>query len=100
MFHAINAWLAHLARRICDARLTRNNQIALANEWQVKRVPYISTYRYRDARFDQLASASKQDDAYAPHGVGCACENCPDYDGLEVTPDWGDSDALYQWWSR
>jgi len=53
MFHAINAWLARLARRVYDTRLARDNQIAAANQWQVHRTA-ASTRRYRDPRFDLL----------------------------------------------
>jgi len=53
MFHAINAWLARLARRVHDTRLARDNQIAAANHWQVQ-CTATSTRRYRDPRFDLL----------------------------------------------
>ena len=43
-----------LARRVHDARLTRDNQIAAANGWQVQRVSATGTYSYRDPRFDLL----------------------------------------------
>jgi len=61
MFHAINAWLARLARRIWDCRLTRDNRIALVNEWQIKRVSHVGTYRYRDPRFDLLTIGHTDD---------------------------------------
>ena len=61
MFHAINAWLARLARRIHDARLTRDNQIAAANGWQIQRVSATGTYSYRDPRFDLLTVGYSDD---------------------------------------
>jgi hypothetical protein len=41
--------------------------------------------RHRNAirqKAPQLVIAEVPD--YEPHGIGCACENCPDYDGLPV----------------
>ncbi len=53
MFHAINALLARLARRI-QARLARNRELAISYRWQVRKIRF-GTYEYRDPRFDQLA---------------------------------------------
>ena len=60
MFHAINAWLAGLARRVYDARLAHDDQIAAANQWQVQRVA-TSTRRYRDPRFDLVTVGHTSD---------------------------------------
>ncbi len=60
MFHAINAWLARLARRVYDARLAHDDQIAAASQWQVQRVA-TSTRRYRDPRFDLLTIGHTSD---------------------------------------
>jgi hypothetical protein len=73
MFHAINTWLARQARRARDYRLARDNQIATANGWQVQRIAG-GTYRYRDPRFDQRASA--QDVEHA-HGFDGFTYHCP-----------------------
>lgn len=60
MFHAINTWLARQARRVHDARLARENQIAQAvvdNGWQLQ-VAGFSTWRYRDPRFGTRQACS------------------------------------------
>jgi hypothetical protein len=57
MFHATSQALARLARRVRDHRLARDQHIAAVNGWQVQRIA-ASTYRYRDPRFDRLASRS------------------------------------------
>jgi hypothetical protein len=53
MFHAINARLARLVRRI-KAGLGPDRELATRNGWQVKKVRF-GKYEYRDPRFDQLA---------------------------------------------
>jgi hypothetical protein len=53
MFQAISARLARLAQRARDRRLTREQQIAAAYGWQLRRVAP-GTYQFRDPRFDTL----------------------------------------------
>jgi hypothetical protein len=53
MFQAISARLARLAARARDRRLTREQQIAAAHGWQLRRVAP-GTYQFRDPRFDTL----------------------------------------------
>jgi hypothetical protein len=54
MFHAINARLARLARRAL-ARFGPDLELATRYGWQIQKAGF-GTYRYRDPRFDQLAS--------------------------------------------
>jgi hypothetical protein len=53
MFQAISARLARLAQRARDRRLIREQQIAVAHGWQLRRVAP-GTYQFRDPRFDSL----------------------------------------------
>jgi hypothetical protein len=55
MIHATSQALSRLATSIRDYRLARDQQIAAAHGWHVQRIT-ASTYRYRDPRFDQLAT--------------------------------------------
>ncbi len=79
MFHAINAWLARQARRARDHRLTRDNQIAAANGWQVQRAAR-GTYCYRDRRFGQhhqaLADRAARHTACGTGACRHGCGNC------------------------
>lgn len=57
MFHATSLRLARLASRIRDYRLASDQRIAVAHGWQAEHIAG-GTYRYRDPRFDQLATRS------------------------------------------
>jgi hypothetical protein len=55
MFHATSMRLAALATRIRAHGLSRDQQVAAAHGWQAEHIAG-STYRYRDPRFDRLAT--------------------------------------------
>jgi hypothetical protein len=68
MFQAISARLARLARSARDQRMIREQQIAAAHGWQLRRVAP-GTCQFRDPRFDTLR-ARQSSRPSAPGGGG------------------------------
>jgi hypothetical protein len=68
MFQAISARLVRLAHSARDRRLTREQQIAAAHGWQLRRVAP-GTYQFRDPRFDTLRACQAARSS-APAGGG------------------------------